>query len=96
MNLQLTKEQYAKFWEEFTEYYTSTPNLRVGQAMYIALSKVNEEVAHEINGETLDPFYLDEKVREFLKTIKPCQSQNTPTTSCAKSTPEPLSPKPES
>lgn len=55
--------------KEFTDVCRAKeqyPTLRVGQSMMVVLSKVNFALYEEITGTEIDPFYLDERVDDFL------------------------------
>ena len=43
--------------------------LRYGQCMFNALYEIDEELADSLRGDVCDPFYKDEKCKEFLKEI---------------------------
>ena len=43
--------------------------LRYGQCMFNALYEIDEELADSLRGDVCDPFYKDEKCKEFLQEI---------------------------
>lgn len=49
--------------------YDKPPHIRRGQAMYNRLTEIAPDVALEINGTELDPFYQDDRIDDFLDAI---------------------------
>lgn len=47
-------------------YHAEHPEQRIGQACFNAVHEVEPEVANLVRGTTLDPFYRDERLPEFL------------------------------
>jgi hypothetical protein len=58
-----------KFLDKFEEY-SKIVEWRKGQAYFNALHEVHPELADEIRGGNLDPFYQDKRIDEFLAWVK--------------------------
>ncbi|HRO65831.1 MAG TPA: hypothetical protein PKU78_06415 [Candidatus Dojkabacteria bacterium] len=65
----LTTEQLTQFFIDVADYHTfyDSVKMRAGQAMYNVLNTTYPEIAKQINGsETLDPYYNDNNIPNFL------------------------------
>lgn len=52
------------------KYWREHPEQRKGQAYFNYLSSVNSELANSVCYTTLDPFYVDAKLRDFLVYVE--------------------------
>lgn len=64
------------YWEEFVpfaEYYAKVnPGQRRGQAYFNALYRFRSDIANELRGSSVDPFYRDDRIPSFLESVKDC------------------------
>lgn len=66
-----TSQIVGKFFIEVLKLRNENSHLRTGQCYYNVLSDMFPELAREISGTKYDPFYDDDKIKDFLNYIIP-------------------------
>ncbi len=64
-----TKEYCDIVAEMHNQFVKGKPHLRRGQCYYNALYTLRPDLANEICGTKLDPFYVDERIPAFLEWL---------------------------
>ena len=62
-------EKLKYFFDLFYKTLSNNPNYRIGQCYFNVLWEIDPELANEIRGTEVDPFYLDKKIPDFLETL---------------------------
>jgi len=66
----LSEEDYELLIDIADINYDSTPYLRYGQALMIALYDIDEKLYDEVQANDFDPFFDNTKVNEFLNFLR--------------------------
>ena len=69
MTAELSGAALAHVVREAAAFYAETYGWREGQAAFNALHEVDPDLANEIRGTRLDPFYRDDKLPEFFAAV---------------------------
>jgi len=67
----LTADEVKEFLKTVDESFPGNTELRHGQKAMIILLDVAPTIYAEITGTDDDPFYLDERMDDFIKRISP-------------------------
>lgn len=58
---------YSRFMCDVRETMKAHPSLRLGQTVFNTMLEFYPEKAEQYRGSDLDPFYRDERVKDFLR-----------------------------
>jgi len=64
------KPAYTTFLHLVIEARAEHPEWRVGQTLFNILHQLAPDLAEEIRGAAIDPFYQDSRIPKFLEYIK--------------------------
>lgn len=64
-----SKMTFAAFLFAYSTSIRKHPHLRCGQYMCNLLYEVRPDLADRIRGTAIDPFYLDERIPDFLSYV---------------------------
>lgn len=70
MTNKLTEEEITELQAKAKASFPGYPMLREGQKLMLALHDVNPNLYGEVTGKPYDPFYVDDRIEEFLNQIK--------------------------
>ena len=65
----MIKPTFTEFIQAVVQHYHANPGWRVGQAYFNVLATMRPEMAEQIRGGVLDPFYQDSRIPVFLEFV---------------------------
>ena len=67
--IKMTPDEYVDYCRKVAITRPDFPDWRIGQTYFNVLRMLQPEIAEQFRGESIDPFYSDDRIPNFLSVL---------------------------